>query len=97
MSLPVYELTTLEIKGFSNAAGYEALQRELPGAGGELLAGLTLFDLYRGEQIGAGKKSLAFGLTYQATDRTLTDAEVAKVRERIANRLREEMGAGLRG
>ncbi|MES2483641.1 MAG: NIPSNAP family protein [Pseudomonadota bacterium] len=37
MSLPVYELTTLEIKVFSNAAVYEALKRELPGAGGELL------------------------------------------------------------
>ncbi|MBI3360125.1 MAG: phenylalanine--tRNA ligase subunit beta, partial [Chloroflexi bacterium] len=66
-------------------------------AGGELLAGLRLFDLYRGEQIGAGKKSLAYSLTYQAADRTLTDVEVAKVREKIVRRLKEELGATLRG
>jgi phenylalanyl-tRNA synthetase beta subunit len=46
---------------------------------------------------GAGKKSLAYRLTYQAPDRTLTDAEAAKIRERIVKRLKEEVGAGLRG
>jgi phenylalanyl-tRNA synthetase beta chain len=66
-------------------------------SGGALLAGLTLFDVYRGEQIGAGKKSLAYSLTYQAPDRTLTDAEVAKLRGRIVKRLQEELGATLRG
>jgi phenylalanyl-tRNA synthetase beta chain len=66
-------------------------------SGGVLLAGLTLFDVYRGEQIGAGKKSLAYSLTYQAPDRTLTDAEVAKLRGRIVKRLQEELGATLRG
>jgi phenylalanyl-tRNA synthetase beta chain len=66
-------------------------------AGGDLLVGVTLFDLYRGEQIGAGKKSLAYRLTYQAPDRTLTDAEAAKVRERIVKKLKEEAGAVLRG
>ena len=65
-------------------------------SGGVLLAGLTLFDVYRGEQIGAGKKSLAYSLTYQAPDRTLTDAEVAKLRGRIVKRLQEELGAVLR-
>jgi phenylalanyl-tRNA synthetase beta chain len=49
-----------------------------------------------GGQIGAGKKSLAYRLTYQA-DRTLTDAEVALVREQIVKRLREELNAVLRG
>ncbi len=66
-------------------------------AGGDLLADVMLFDLYRGEQIGAGKKSLAYRLTYQAPDRTLTDAEAAKVRERIVKRLKEEAGGVLRG
>ncbi len=73
------------------------VQAAIEAAGGALLAGVTLFDLYRGEQIGAGKKSLAYRLTYQAPDRTLTDAEAAKVRERIVRKLKEELGATLRG
>ena len=73
------------------------VQAVIEAAGGDLLVGVTLFDLYRGEQIGAGKKSLAYRLTYQAPDRTLTDAEAAKVRERIVKKLKEEAGAVLRG
>ncbi len=65
-------------------------------AGGMLLQGLRLFDVYRGGQIGAGKKSLAFAVTYQAEDRTLTDADVAAVRARIVKRLEDELGALLR-
>ncbi len=61
-----------------------------------LLSGLRLFDVYRGEQIGAGKKSLAYSLTYQAPDRTLTDAEVARVRQRIIRRLEQELEARIR-
>jgi phenylalanyl-tRNA synthetase beta chain len=57
---------------------------------------VTLFDLYRGEQIGKDKKSLAFSLVFQAMDRTLTDEEVAEVRRRIAGRLEREIGAILR-
>lgn len=71
------------------------VQATLTAAGGNLLAEIRLFDVYRGPQLGAGKKSLAYGLTYQA-DRTLTDAEVAKVRGRIVKKLREELGAELR-
>jgi len=66
-------------------------------AGGSLLASVTLFDLYRGEQIGAGKKSLAYSLAYQAPDKTLTDAEAAKLRERIVRKLKEDLEAVLRG
>ncbi len=65
-------------------------------AGGMLLQGLRLFDVYRGGQIGAGKKSLAYAVTYQAEDRTLTDADVAAVRARIVKRLEDELGAQLR-
>jgi phenylalanyl-tRNA synthetase beta chain len=67
------------------------------GAGGPMLAGARLFDEYAGEQVGAGKRSLAFSLTYLAPDRTLTDADARKVRERIAKALTEELGAVLRG
>ena len=46
-------------------------------AGGELLAGVRVFDLYRGEQVGEGRKSLALALAFRAADRTLTDEDVA--------------------
>ncbi len=65
-------------------------------AGGELLAEVRLFDLYRGERIGPGRKSLAYALTYQASDRTLTNDEVALVRQRIIHHLERELKAQLR-
>ncbi len=65
-------------------------------AGGKMIADARLFDMYRGEQIGSGKKSLAYSLTYQAPDRTLTDKEVARIRGRIIQRLERELGAKLR-
>jgi phenylalanyl-tRNA synthetase beta chain len=57
---------------------------------------VTLFDLYRGDQIEEGKKSLAFSLVFQAMDRTLTDEEVAENRRRIVERLERELGGILR-
>jgi phenylalanyl-tRNA synthetase beta chain len=72
------------------------VQSVIQAAGGSLLAGVTLFDLYRGPQVGEGKKSLAYSLTYQAPDRTLTDAEAAKLRGKIVKRLQDELGAVLR-
>ena len=65
-------------------------------AGGELLCDAVLFDLYRGEQVGGGKKSLAYALTYQAMDRTLTDKEVNQVQSKIVGALREQFEAILR-
>ncbi|NMB67210.1 MAG: phenylalanine--tRNA ligase subunit beta [Chloroflexi bacterium] len=64
--------------------------------GGKLLAEVRLFDVFRSEQIGAGKKSLAYSLTYQATDRTLNDQEASQLRGRIVRRLENELGAKLR-
>jgi phenylalanyl-tRNA synthetase beta chain len=63
--------------------------------GGELLAAIELFDVYRGEQIGEGNKSLALRITFQAPDRTLTDDEVAGIRALIEDRL-AELGGRLR-
>jgi phenylalanyl-tRNA synthetase beta chain len=54
----------------------------LRAATGDLLVDLSLFDVYRGEALGAGRRSLAYRLRLQAADRTLTDAEVGEVRER---------------
>ncbi len=65
--------------------------------GKPLLVEVALFDLFRGPALGPDKKSLAYALTYQAPDRTLTDKEVAKVRGKIVRRLESELGAVLRG
>ncbi|MGI8512090.1 MAG: phenylalanine--tRNA ligase subunit beta [Solirubrobacteraceae bacterium] len=65
-------------------------------AGGPLLVSARVFDVYRGEQIGAGRASLAIALEFRAADRTLTDAEVASPREAIAAALRAKLGGELR-
>jgi phenylalanyl-tRNA synthetase beta chain len=74
----------------------QVVEEAIVKAGGELLRRVELFDLYRGEQIPPGKKSLAYALAYQVEDRTLTDDEVARVQDRIVRRLAEELGAELR-
>jgi phenylalanyl-tRNA synthetase beta chain len=63
---------------------------------GNLLRAVRLFDVYRGEQVGAGKKSLAYSLTFQADDRTLADKDVNKLRHKIVRRLQDELDAKLR-
>jgi len=62
-----------------------------------LVRSVRLFDVYSGSQVPAGKKSLAFSVSYQAADHTLTDEEVRRQRERIVARLGQELGAVLRG
>ncbi|MFM2437715.1 MAG: hypothetical protein RLZ55_526, partial [Actinomycetota bacterium] len=63
---------------------------------GELLETLRLFDEYRGAQVGEGRKSLAFALRFRATDRTLSDAEVAAAREGAVAAAAERFSAELR-
>ena len=70
----------------------EAIMR----SGGELLHAVTLFDVYTGEPIPEGKKSLTYSLMYQAPDRTLTDGEANALQERIIQSLHEQFGAVLR-
>ena len=65
-------------------------------AGGFLLKRVDLFDIFRGEQIGKEKKSLAFRLIYQAPNRTLNDKEVGKLRECIIQELEKELKAKVR-
>jgi phenylalanyl-tRNA synthetase beta chain len=74
----------------------ERVEAAIRRAAGDLLGDVRLFDLYRGAPIPAGKKSLAYSLTYQAPDRTLTDAEVRQIRERVVAHLKESLGAELR-
>ena len=67
----------------------EAVQR----GGGDLLGRISLFDLYHGEQVGEGRKSLALRLEFRAPDRTLTDDEVAERRAAIEQEL-QSIGDG---
>jgi phenylalanyl-tRNA synthetase beta chain len=72
------------------------VEAEIRAGGGELLRNVRLFDVYRGPNLPKGKKSLAFALTFQALDRTLTDKEAAKVQQKIVGRLERLLGAKLR-
>jgi phenylalanyl-tRNA synthetase beta chain len=64
--------------------------------GGELVRSLRLFDLYTGEQVGEGKKSLAFAIEYHSKTETLTDEIVDKAHGEIVRQLERELGAVLR-
>jgi phenylalanyl-tRNA synthetase beta chain len=66
-------------------------------SGGRLLQKVELFDIYRGAQIPPGKKSLAYRLTFQAPERTLTDDNASRFLSRIVRTLGKELGAELRG
>ena len=63
---------------------------------GELLRDVRLFDVYTGEGIPPGKKSLAYALTYQSAERTLTDQEVEQAQQSVVKALAERLGAVLR-
>ena len=91
---PVYEDLSVVVDEETPAVRVRDLIAQ---TGAPLLRSVVLFDVYRGEQIGPGKKSLAYRLTYQADDRTLTDQDVARVREKIIRRLEREIGATIRG
>jgi phenylalanyl-tRNA synthetase beta chain len=75
------------------AAALEAVLRE---AGGDLLARLALFDAYQGPPLPAGHRNLAYRVALQAGDRTLTDADGAAVRDRMAALAAERLQAVLR-
>jgi phenylalanyl-tRNA synthetase beta chain len=89
----VYEDLAVVVDEGAPAEQVVALIRQ---TGGKLLTEVRLFDVYRGGQVPAGKKSLACALTFQAPDRTLTDEETAKLRAKIVSRLERELGATLR-
>jgi phenylalanyl-tRNA synthetase beta chain len=57
---------------------------------------MRAFDVYRGEQVGPGKKSLAFSVVFQSPERTLSDEDAAVLRGRIVAVLGERFGAELR-
>ena len=75
----------------------EKVLAELRAAGGDLLTDAVLFDVYTGESVPAGTKSLAFALVYQAADKTLTDKEIEKAHQKVEGRLRHVLKAQIRG
>jgi len=70
--------------------------RAIRKAGKPLVVDVALFDLYRGPNLPAGRKSLAFRVTYQAPDRTLKDKDVERLRKRIIKTLERTLGVQLR-
>ena len=79
-----------------DAVPASAVERCLREAAGDLLARLSLFDVFRGAPVGDGRRSLAFTLRFQAADRTLTDAEMADVRRRCIDAVEGSLPASLR-
>jgi phenylalanyl-tRNA synthetase beta chain len=73
------------------------VESALRSGAGELLESLRLFDVFTGEQIGAGKKSLAYALRFRAPDRTLTAEEASAARDAAVTAAGERTGAALRG
>lgn len=75
----------------------EDLERRLQSAGGKLLRGVRLFDVYRDDKrVGEGKKSMAFALTYRAEDHTLTSEEVEKVHQKLVTKVCKATGGEVR-
>ena len=90
---PVLEDLALVVDDATTAAEVEAVLRR---AGGDLLKQVRLFDVYRGSNIPAGHKSLAYALTYQSDEDTLTDKDVTRLRNKIIAAAGKQLGATLR-
>lgn len=76
---------------------HEKLTQIMTSAGGKLLEDVRLFDVYRDdERVGTGKKSMAYTLTYRASDRTLTADEVERAHERLVKKTADATGAEVR-
>jgi phenylalanyl-tRNA synthetase beta chain len=69
------------------------VEAALRAGAGELLESVRLFDVYTGEQVGEGRKSLAFALRFRAPDRTLTEADTSAARDAAVARAAQETGA----
>jgi phenylalanyl-tRNA synthetase beta chain len=74
----------------------EQIRRIILEVGAPLIEEATLFDVYSGEQIAAGRKNVAYALRYRAKDRTLTDQEVKDAHEKIVAEVKKRVGADLR-
>ena len=80
-----------------DAVPASAVEDAIRAAGGDLVWSVRLFDVYRGQGVADGTRSLAYALRLQAPDRTLTDADVATVRQQIIDAVQAQLPATLRG
>ena len=72
------------------------VERVIRAAGGELVSNVELFDVFRGNPVAAGRRSLAYTLRLQAPDKTLTDEDLASLRQRIIDAVESGLPASLR-
>jgi phenylalanyl-tRNA synthetase beta chain len=79
------------------AVDFAAIERSIRATAGELLRDVKLFDVYVGEKVDSGRKSIALGLILQATSQTLTEDDVGRVMGRVLDGLQADVGAVLRG
>ena len=91
--LPVYQDFAVIVDAATPASDVATALRD---GAGPLVTGVILFDVFTGAQIGEGKKSLAYRVTFTAPDRALTDADLGKVRKGIARSLTQKVGGVLR-
>ena len=75
---------------------YARVARPIREAASGLCENIELFDVYKGEQLAAGKKSLAFSLTFRSAEKTLMEEEIAGILENVRTRLKDEVGAAFR-
>lgn len=97
-ALPKYPATSRDLAMLVDVDVNAAdIEKAMTKAAGQNLTQITLFDVYTGKQVEEGKKSLAFSLTFQSNDKTLTDAEIDPAIEKIVTKLQKDFNANLRG
>ena len=99
VDVPTFPAVSMDVAFVvDEGVAHEKLVQCMTSAGGKLLEDVRLFDVYRDEaRVGAGKKSMAYALTYRAADRTLTSEEVDKAHERLVKKVSSATGAEVRG
>ena len=94
---PKYPSTSRDIAMVvSESTPVAEIEKVIKEAGTEILRSIKLFDIYRGIQVGAGKKSVAYSLTYRHDDRTLTDVETEEAHAKVVEALKNNLGASIR-
>ena len=94
---PKYPSTSRDIAMVvSESTPVAEIEKVIKEAGTEILRTVKLFDIYRGIQVGAGKKSVAYSLTYRHDDRTLTDVETEEAHAKVVEALKNNLGASIR-
>ena len=99
VDVPVFPAVAVDVAlVVDEGVTHERLVQCMTSAGGKLLEDVRLFDVYRDEErVGAGKKSMAYSLTYRAPDRTLTGEEVERAHGRLLTKVEKATGAEVRG